>query len=42
MVILDELLSAFNTWEGGKTRRGNGEDLIERREILAVKFLRKS
>ena len=34
-VLIDETLSAFNTWTGGKTKSGVGKDLQERRMVFS-------
>lgn len=37
-ITIPETLSGFNTWAGGKTKSGMGEDLKERRKILGEYF----
>jgi len=34
VVLINEVLSAFNIWQGGKTQSGEGKDLAERRKIF--------
>lgn len=33
IILIDEVLSAFNTWQGGKTQSAMGKNFIERRRI---------
>jgi hypothetical protein len=38
--LIDELLSLFNGWQGGKTQSGVGADQIEKRRVLRELYAR--